>query len=211
MAVFLGFLTISLLTYSQSSLILWIHFKRKAAMENIHHLKVRVGANEFEASGPPDVVQAQFAAWKELITTAPAITPPPAGEKPPAPGMQPPPPPPGVDMSYLDSLLDKITKTEDRIISLTVRPKSVDDAILLVLYGQKALRANDSVTGSEVLDGLIATGGLSVTRVDRLLEKAGVDGNVIVTGERRSKRYRLTNSGLQKARAIASECIAIVA
>lgn len=48
-------------------------------------------------------------------------------------------------------------------------------------------------------------------RVDRLLEKMGRDGDLIVTGERRSKRYRLTNSGLAKAQKIASELLATVA
>ena len=56
-----------------------------------------------------------------------------------------------------------------------------------------------------------ATGGLAVGRIDRLLEKAGTDGDVLVSGERRAKRYRLTNTGLAKARQIAIDLIAVVA
>ncbi len=82
---------------------------------------------------------------------------------------------------------------------------------MLILYAQKTLRENDSITGGEIIEGLTATGGLAVMRVDRLLEKAGRDGDVIVIGERRAKRYRLTNTGLNKARGLAAEMIAIVA
>jgi hypothetical protein len=82
---------------------------------------------------------------------------------------------------------------------------------LLLLYGQKVLRDNDAVTGGEVIEGLTATGGMSIGRTDRVLEKMGRDRDVIVIGERRGKRYRLTNTGISRARQIASSLIAIVA
>lgn len=61
------------------------------------------------------------------------------------------------------------------------------------------------------MSGLQATGGTSIGRVDRVLEKLGRDGDAIVIGERRAKRYRLTNTGLAKARQLAANLIAIVA
>jgi len=102
-------------------------------------------------------------------------------------------------------------KVDERIVSLTVRPKNPDDAALLLLYGQKMLRENDSVTGAEVMGGITATGGLSIGRVDRLLENLARGGDVIVVGEHRSKRYRLTNAGLNKVRQVAGELVATVA
>jgi len=102
-------------------------------------------------------------------------------------------------------------KTEGRTISLTVRPSSAEDAVLLLLYGQKVMRENDAVTGAEVMDGITATGGLAVLRVDRLLEKLARLGDVIVIGEHRAKRYRLTNAGIAKGRQIAVDMIALVA
>jgi DNA-binding PadR family transcriptional regulator len=102
-------------------------------------------------------------------------------------------------------------KVDGRIVSLTIRADTPDDAVLLLLYGQKVLRENDSVTGGDIMEGLTATGGTSIGRVDRVLEKMGRDGDVIVIGERRGKRYRLTNAGLSRARQIANSLIAIVA
>jgi hypothetical protein len=180
-------------------------------MENSYRLKIKVGLHEFEAEGDRDTVQEQFKLWKELISITPTPPPPQPQIEPRPYELQPLPPPPKLDLAFTDTALDKIMKVDNRIVSMTIRPKTIEDAILLLLYGQKILRANDSVTGSEILDGLTATGGLSFGRIDRLLEKAGETGDAIVTGERRSKRYRLTNAGMSKARQLASDLIAIVA
>lgn len=115
-----------------------------------------------------------------------------------------------VAVPAIDSALDKIMRVENRVVSLTVRAKSIDDAVLLLVYGQKTLRQNDAVTGAEVMDGLTAT-GQRIGRVDRVLTKAGELGDVIVIGMGRAKRYRLTNAGITKARQVAAELIAIVA
>lgn len=180
-------------------------------MDNIYRLKIKVGPNEFEAEGDREAVQEQFNSWKELIAImAHAAQAQPQNDAP-SPDFQPPPPPPKTDLASTDYSLDKIMKTDDRIVSMTVRPKSLEDGILLMLYGQKILRIQESVTGYEILEGLKATGVLSVGRIDRMLERAASDGQVIVTGKNRAKRYRLTNAGLAKARQIASDLIAIVA
>jgi DNA-binding transcriptional regulator PaaX len=99
---------------------------------------------------------------------------------------------------------------EGRIVSLTVRPDSIEDGVLLLMYGQKMLRANDAVTGSELMSGLTHT-GQRVTRVDKTLVKASDKGDVIVLGAGRAKRYRLTNAGLAKAKDLAASQIARVA
>jgi hypothetical protein len=158
-------------------------------------------------------VAAQTKKLWDLIASLPkeAVNPPP----PPPPSLadleNPPIPKPPKPFPEIDSSLDKIMRVENRIISLTVRPRSVEDAVLLVLYGQKILRVHDSVTGAEVMSGITATGGIAVSRVDRLLEKMARDGDVIVVGEHRSKTYRLTNTGLAKARQLADDLLAIVA
>lgn len=187
-------------------------------MAEPYRLKLKIGPHEFEAEGDPQVVHEQFQAFKELIAMAPVM---PASVIPsPSPAATPlaatvaqfmgtantdalPP------ASELD--LEKIARRDERIVSLTVRPDSPDDAALLILLGQKLMRNNDSVTGSEFISGLTATGGMSVQRPDRLLEKLARSGDVIVFGEGRAKRYRLTNTGLNKARHIAAETIATVA
>lgn len=186
---------------------------------DINKLKIKIGTNEFEAEGPTDAVQAQFESFKELVANvpvAPIQSPPPLAGfgpfvSPDGEAKQTIKEPPPSNLNDVDKSLVKIMNVERRVVSLTVRPKTLNDAILALLYGQKLLRHSDAVTGAEVMDGLKATGGVSVTRVDKPLEKAGVAGDVIVTGEHRAKRYRLTNTGLAKARKIANDMIAQIA
>jgi hypothetical protein len=178
-------------------------------MDDSYRLKIKLGADEFEAEGPIQVVQSQFAAFKELVeararvaATQPAVVIPApaptveATQKPEAPA--------------ITERLDKIMQLSDRIVSLTARPNSTDDAVLLLLYGQKMLRQNDAVTGSEIIQGANATGGLAIVRADRVLDKLSANGDVIIIGEHRSRRYRLTNAGFAKARQIATDLLAIV-
>ena len=185
-------------------------------MEDTYHLKVKLGIHEFEASGPVQVVQAQFAAFEKLVTSlpAPAHIPPPIqynpGEKDVG-TTQWNSPKPSEQSTATEARLDKIMKLNGRIVSLTIRPHDVEDAVLLLLYGQKVLRQNDSVTGAEIMSGITATGGLSIGRTDRLLEQLATFGDVIVIGEHRSKRYRLTNAGLAKVRTMADSYLAVVA
>ena len=168
-------------------------------------LKIKVGPHEFEAEGPTDIVQEQFLAFKELAATAPTQAS--AG----APRSNEPPQPSRPTPSEIDDNLTEIMRVEDRVVSLLIKPDTVDAALLLLLYGQKVLRKNDAVTGAEMLDGVKATGGLAVTRVDKLLEKLATAGDVLVMGTRRAKRYRLTNAGLAKARTIADSLVSLVA
>lgn len=195
-------------------------------MDN-YKLKLKIGPNEFEAEGPADVVKEQFREFKELIIEAanlsaavaslhPSITPGVSASVSPS---APPSPSPSTGWGEpvmpfagqtIDQMLDKIMRVEDRTVSLTVTARSIDEAVLLLMYGQKAMRANDSVTGAEVMGGL-AMSGVRVERADRLLVKAGELGDLIVVGIGRAKRYRLTNAGIAKARQIATDLLATVA
>jgi hypothetical protein len=165
-------------------------------------LKLKVGEHEFEAEGPIDVVQSQLAIWKELIATAPTkqqetttTTERPNGKN---------------TSSQLPHLkLDKIMKVEGRIVSLTARAETTDETALLILLGQKELRGNQEVTGSEIMDGLRQSGH-AITRADSLMDKLSGDGNVITVGVHRSRRYRLSNSGLTLALTIAQAVLETV-
>ena len=173
-------------------------------------VKMNIGDHAFEAEGSPESVREQFQIWQELVrlaATAPAKR---RDELPPdtassmAPAKQDAP-------INVDDNLTKIMRLENRVVSLTAQVPKVHDAVLVLLYGQKSLRANDAVTGSELLSGLSATGGFAVGRLDRILDKLAEDGDVMAFGERRGKRYRLTNTGVAKARTIAQGMIATVA
>jgi hypothetical protein len=179
-------------------------------MDTPTRLKMKIGDHEFEAEGSADAVREQFQVWQELVKTAAVATPPPAknanldSDNQAAST-------PKQDPTTVDVNLQKIMRLDNRIVSLTARLGSVHDAVLVMLYGQKAMRNNEAVTGAELLDGLAATGGFAVSRLDRILDKLADDGDVMAFGERRGKRYRLTNTGIAKARAVANDTIAMVA
>jgi hypothetical protein len=182
-------------------------------MDDTYRLKIKIGPNEFEAEGPAQAVQEQFQLFKEMVSSAPTTPTAYPQAAPVGPAIQPPPQEhPPAEEENADNSLHKIMQFDnaERVVSLTVRPKSVEDAILLILLGQKWMLENETVTGGMVMEGLTATGGLPVTRIDRILEKLGRDGDVIVIGARRSKRYRLTNSGVNKAKEIANTLIFLV-
>jgi hypothetical protein len=42
-------------------------------------------------------------------------------------------------------MLDKKAWIDERIVSLTARPETIEDAALVILLGQRTLRSNDSV------------------------------------------------------------------
>ena len=95
----------------------------------------------------------------------------------------------------------KALRVNGRVVFMGIRTESVEDALLVLLLGQKHLRNNDSVTGAEIMDGLRAS-GQRVNRVDHLLNRHVRDGSITATGRRRARRYRLTNRGIQKAQEI---------
>jgi hypothetical protein len=181
-------------------------------MDN-YRLKVKLGDFEFDAEGPHDVVQTQFLAFQEMVAklpTAPSAVNVSTPVNAPTPtGANTDTTPPKNDTS-VDSLLSKIMKVENRVVSLTAAPPNVDDAALLLLYGQRMMRDNETATGSEIVDGLMATGGLDIGRSERLFERIARNGDLIMIGERRGKKYRLTNAGVNKARQIAANMIALV-
>ncbi|MYB89839.1 MAG: hypothetical protein F4X93_07800 [Proteobacteria bacterium] len=164
---------------------------------------MRIGDNLFEAEGNKETVQAQFEMFKELVLKVPSIKTP-AETAPQAHNRQ------SDQVSPPNEQLDKIMKVDGRIVSLTVAAETTDDAVMLLMYGQKIHRNNDSVTGSELMDGLKVS-GQAVERIDRIMEKASKGGFCIILGHKRSKRYRLTNKGISKAREIAQDRIALVA
>jgi hypothetical protein len=180
-------------------------------MDTVTRLKTKIGEHEFDAEGSPEYVREQFLAWQELVklavsipATAPRASAPQADE-----GSLP--IPPKNDGPLSDQELTKIMRVDGRYVSLTARAATVHDAVLLMLYGQKVLRNNEAVTGAELLSGLGSTGGFPAPRLDRILDKLATDGDVMSFGERRGKKYRLTNTGSAKARALAADLITAVA
>lgn len=153
-------------------------------------LKLKIGEHEFEAEGPPDIVQAQFEAFRQLVSAAPS-----------KPSTTPPAPPSGVGNE--DVALDKIMQHDSRIVSLTIGGESLQDEVLLLLLGQMRFRQNESVTGGEILEGLRQQRG-TVGRIDYRLAQMADAGMIRSFGTRRARRYRLTNQGLTRAQELAA-------
>ncbi|MGC2477876.1 MAG: hypothetical protein WA485_26290 [Candidatus Sulfotelmatobacter sp.] len=164
-------------------------------------IKVKIGDNEFEAEGPVEDVKAQFDVFKELLnSTAIHRLPQESGKT-----------AQSVENTTKNAEpphipIEKVLHAAGRVISLTALPASTVDAALLIMLGHKDMRNHVSVTGQEIGDGL-AQSGRPVPRVDRIMDKAIEEAQVLKTGIKRGTRYRLTNQGLIKALGVAAELI----
>lgn len=165
---------------------------------SLTRLKMKIGEHEFDAEGPVDVVAKQLADFKELIANLPAKTPEIVLHD-----IVPDP----TASSFLPSAASEVMKifaVNGRIVSLTAKPASESDAALLLLLGQKQLRAIEASTGSEIKEGLEQS-GYKPLRVDRMMDAFVAEGLVLINGKNRGKRYRLSNPGLAKAQGLADD------
>ncbi|MDR3564766.1 MAG: hypothetical protein P4N59_25505 [Negativicutes bacterium] len=168
----------------------------------VSKIRIKIGEHEFEASGPPESVQAQFEAFQKLIISVPIKQPenPVIQDEEEHSNQR-------VSGGVAHVPLEKILRVSGRIVSLTAIPVSTEDAALLIMLGHKDLRNNESVTGQEIGDGL-SQSGRPVPRTDRIMDKPIASAYVLKSGFKRSTRYRLSNIGHQKALATARELIA---
>src|SRR5688572_6861905 len=129
-------------------------FLMGAAMEPFH-LRMKIGAHEFEAEGDQESVERQFATWRELIASAPS----------PSASSTPPPPLPHntgtPDTSLADNSgttglrfdptgFEKIIHRDGKMLSLSVLPPGENreaDAALVLLVAHKVYNNLDQVSG----------------------------------------------------------------
>jgi hypothetical protein len=169
-------------------------------------LRIKIGDNELETEGSAEIVKEQLAAFMKLVSATPTPQKPPEAT---------------TEQVNQDNqpqrpindgplALDQIMKVEGRVVSLTTRANSPEDAVMLLLFGQKTLRNNDAITGFEIVNGLRVS-GQSTDRLGRILHKIATEGAVIITGAHRGKKYRMTNKGMAQGREIAKSVLALVA
>jgi len=181
-------------------------------------LKLKSGIYEFEAEGEQETVKKEAADWRAWVDSRPSTIPPAAPSPPP---MTEPPveaaAPNAATVPSLDApsedrqLYAKIFSHEGRVVSLTVIPKGMQrtaDSMLMVLFGQYVFNGAEPVTGQQVSDGMRMS-GVSMQRVDRGWGPH-MDTNVLASGVNRGIRYRLSNTGLARAREIAREMLEMV-
>ena len=165
-------------------------------MENTR-IKIKIGNHEFEAEGPSKIVQEQFEAFKQLIASAPQHVAP--SPKIPTEAKA-----HGTPVDKETAKLDSICSVDGRLVSLTVKPESEANAALLIMLAQRIYRENETVTASELIDGLEQS-GYTPDRLNRIMQPLADEGSVVRIGKKKGTRYRFTNQGLNKAQTVAKE------
>ena len=148
-------------------------------------VRIRFEGHEFEAEGAAEEVRFQLSVFRDLVAPKPAE---PVEAKP----SQPEPPP---------LALNTILRHSGDVVSVTAEAE-VGDAILLMMLGHRNLRRHDIISGSQIMNGLRQS-GIDLPRVDMHLKKHARQGSIIATGIRRTRRYQLSVTGLQRAQQIA--------
>jgi hypothetical protein len=179
-------------------------------------VKLSVAGHTFEAEGPESAVAHRFDLWHALVERALQSAPPPrdagsAGVDGKATEVRSPSQPSAAsptDEIPLEQLA-KVFNTDERrqLVLLRIPIPDTGDAALITLYGFRAMRQMDDVTAIRLAYAMTQA-GQGVTRLDRPLAQHIRDRLIIASGQRRGRRYRLTATGLARARSILDEHLA---
>lgn len=172
----------------------------KARNVEVVKLRLKIGAHEFRAKGPPDVVNGHLETWKVLAGLGPPAMPIPA---PAASG-----PAEAADDPVLPQLFT--VDAERKLVTLRISPETIrrhGDVALLLLYGYSRLLNTDG--GGEVspqrLEAALIQSGRRVQRVDRALARHLASGWVRKGGRHKHAVYALTPAGERSAGAWARQ------
>jgi hypothetical protein len=160
-------------------------------------IRIKMGENEFDAEGSSDSIQAQMVNFMRLMgheVPAAAKMEEIPEESPPPPAVTAPPPPDIRELLHVDGT----------VVSLNALSGTIEKDVLVLLLGQQQLRNNNAIGGTEIMAGLRASGH-HIGRSDYILNRYIRIGDIVVTGKRRRRRYRLTTDGIAKALKIAAE------
>ena len=182
----------------------------KESSIEVVRLRMKIGAHEFEAEGPRDLVTAQLEAWKQLagLDRAP--------QDPTSMSIQ------GVTIAAReartadggDPALRNLfaVDAEQKLVTLRVRPtgqRRNADAALLILYGYRSSFAADD--GMDVpaarLKAALAASGHRPKRLDRAIAQHLAAGLVRKGGHHKHETYALTTPGCQHATALARKLL----
>jgi hypothetical protein len=151
-------------------------------------LRIKTGGHEFEAESPIEAIQSHVTTFLRIIgreekpAEEPALSP--ASNLP----------------SSAD--LEEFLRIENNIVSMSTTSGALDRYILVLLLGQEQLRGNAAVAGTEIMAGLRGS-WYTINRADHILKRFASTGDIVATGKRRRRRYRLTTDGAGKALKIA--------
>jgi hypothetical protein len=158
----------------------------------LHSIRVKIGGDEFEASGTEQSVKEQYSLFLSARSTAPSL---PARRV--DLGDVPPPPPP--ELGIPPETVQMVFSVRGESVSLNALPRGENadaDALIMLLWGFAQLRNTTAVTAG-VLMAAARTSGLQLDRIDRVLSSQQM--YVLRAGAKRGTRYSLTNPGRQYA------------
>lgn len=158
-------------------------------MEATHRIKVKIGEAEFEAEGPVELVKQQYSAFLDAVSkhSSPMV---PIGTT-------------GNPSAHRDATPEELSlvfKQEKDSISLLRTPKTDNpkaDALIVLLYGFLKLQDQRAVGAPTLVKAAVAS-GLGLDRLDRTFDARS--SWIHATGQRKGKRYTLTNPGIVEAR-----------
>lgn len=176
-------------------------------------LKVKIRDSEFEADGPPDVVQDLYQQWLDAVNAAPAPEPassaaprsPPLGM--PAPSVDAWLDEPGPSVTITDELMSRVFRREGDSISLLALPngnRREPDALITLLYGFQRLANMPAVTGVTLMQASRQS-GVALPRIDRVLDSE--TDFIMAAGARRGRRYSLNNRGVRHAELLIKQLV----
>ncbi|MEM6690913.1 MAG: hypothetical protein AAF664_15880 [Planctomycetota bacterium] len=169
----------------------------KPEAKSAYHLRIKVGAAEFDAEGPVEIVRSDYESFLNLIERV--------GTKAIEVRSQSsdPEPTPNVGGFIEENTWDKaFLRSEDKL-SLNVLPDtkhSNGDAILLLIYGYQTLFQQDGVTSISLMEAAKQS-GLRIDRIDRSLT-AEHHRLILKGGSGKGTRYSLNNRGISYSQSL---------
>ena len=158
-------------------------------------IEIEIGDRKFKADGPVEIVQRQVNAFMKLTVGGNEETV--AAEAAAAAKKE----------KEQAIALDKIMEVAGTIVRLRAGSGTASEVLLVLLLGQRQLRNDNLVSGTDLIQGLRASGHL-MSRADYLLNYHARRRYITIHGKRRARRYQLTESGVLKAKGLAQQWIA---
>lgn len=179
-------------------------------------IRVKVGDNELELEGPPELINQQYKDFLNAVARANVGPKEPAEQKVERHGagggtgaaksaagnqVDPPSPPPPLDVN-----LKRVFAEKGAVISLLALPKTdkgavmIPDALLLLAYGYYKYRTDDYPVSGVRLMQAAKQSGIPIERVDRSIDAHA--RYILSAGFKRGKKYSLNNQGIAKAEEI---------
>jgi hypothetical protein len=179
---------------------------------DVFKLRLKIGANEFEAEGSQEYVESERDIFLETIGSAKQDEDDPGAAGADELGRVPPggvngDQPPATTIDFPRADMQKLARQEKDAITLTALPSAEEtkeeDAFVLLLLAHKVMRGVDNVPSDDLMEGMNHS-GVPVGRLDTLAKNKKLKGLVLKTGRKRGTTYRLANTGITKAKEIAT-------